>query len=174
MSSIEEIKQKIRHIPDFPKPGILFYDLTTLLGDPQGYQQVIDLLGHRYIGRGIEVVVGIEARGFIVAAALAYKLGAGLVPVRKPGKLPYETHSFSYDLEYGTDELQIHQDAVKPGQRVVVIDDLIATGGTMKAAASLIEKLEGTIVELACLVELIALQGRERLKEYQVYSLIQF
>lgn len=171
---MEKLKEIIRDIPDFPKKGINFKDVTTLLRDPVSFQRTVDLLGHRYIDRSIDLVVGIEARGFIVGAALAYKLGAGIILVRKPGKLPYKTHKASYELEYGTDELEIHQDAVSKGQRVLIADDLLATGGTVSAVISLIEKLGGEIEECAFLIELDSLKGREKLKPYNVFSLINF
>ncbi len=171
---MEKLKKIIRDIPDFPKKGIIFKDVTTLLRDPVSFQRTVDLLGHRYIDRSIDLVVGVEARGFIVGAALAYKLGAGIILVRKPGKLPYKTHKASYELEYGTDELEIHQDAISKGQRVLIADDLLATGGTVSAVISLIEKLGGTIEECAFLIELDSLKGREKLKPHNVFSLMSF
>jgi adenine phosphoribosyltransferase len=171
---MEKLKKIIRDIPDFPKKGIIFKDVTTLLKDPVSFQRTVDLLGHRYIDKSIDLVVGVEARGFIIGAALAYKLGAGIVLVRKPGKLPYKTHKASYELEYGVDELEIHQDAISKGQRVLIADDLLATGGTVSAVISLIEKLGGTIEECAFLIELGSLKGREKLKPHNVFSLINF
>ncbi len=171
---MEKLKKIIRDIPDFPKKGIIFKDVTTLLKDPVSFQRTVDLLGHRYIDKSIDLVVGIEARGFIVGAALAYKLGAGIILVRKPGKLPYKTHKASYKLEYGTDELEIHQDAISKGQRILIADDLLATGGTVSAVISLIEKLGGEIEECAFLIELDSLKGREKLKPHNVFSLINF
>lgn len=171
---IDELKERIREIPDFPKAGILFRDITPLLSDGRTFRQAIDILGDRYLNHGIEVVVGVEARGFIVGSALAYKLRAGNVLIRKPGKLPYKTHRTTYALEYGTDTLEIHQDAIKPGQRVLIADDLLATGGTVSAAVDLVKQLGGHIVELAFLIELTALKGRERLKDYPVFSLIKY
>ncbi len=171
---MEDLKKAIRDIPDFPKKGIVFKDITTLLRDPASFQRTVDLLGHRYVGRGIDVVVGIEARGFIVGSALAYKLGAGVILVRKPGKLPYKTHKATYELEYGTDALEIHQDAIEPGQKVLIADDVLATGGTVSAVIGLIEKMGGEIVECAFLVELTSLKGRERLSPHPVFSLLQF
>lgn len=171
---MEKLKKIIRDIPDFPKKGIIFKDITTLLRDPVSFQRAVDLLGHRYIDKSIDLVVGVEARGFIIGAALAYKLGAGIVLVRKPGKLPYKTHKASYELEYGTDELEIHQDAISKGQRVLIADDLLATGGTASAVIKLIEKLGGTIEECAFLIELDSLKGREKLKPHNVFSLINF
>ncbi len=172
--AIDELKQRIREIPDFPKAGILFRDITPLLSDGRAFHQTIDYLGERYVNRQVDIVVGVEARGFIMGAALAYKLGAGNALVRKQGKLPFKTNRATYALEYGTDTLEIHQDAIKPGQRVVLADDLLATGGTISAAADLVRQLGGEIIELAFLIELTALQGRDRLKGLPVFSLIQF
>lgn len=171
---IDELKRKIREIPDFPKAGILFRDITPLLADGRTFRQAIDILGDRYLDHGIDLVVGVEARGFIMGSALAYKLRAGNVLIRKPGKLPYKTRRTTYALEYGTDTLEIHEDAIKPGQRVLIADDLLATGGTVAAAVDLVKQLGGHILELAFLIELTALQGRERLKDYPVYSLLQY
>jgi len=171
---IEDLKQRIREIPDFPKAGILFRDITPLLSDGQAFRQAIDFIGGRYLDRKIDVVVGVEARGFIMGSALAYKLGAGNALVRKQGKLPFKTNRSTYALEYGTDTLEIHQDAIRPGQRVVLADDLLATGGTISAAADLVRQLGGEIVEAAFLIELTALNGRERLKGLPVFSLIQY
>lgn len=169
----ERLKSVIRDIPDFPKKGILFKDITTLCQDPLAFQVMVDLLAHRYLNQNIDLVVGIEARGFIVGAALAYRLGAGVVLVRKPGKLPYKTHKASYTLEYGEDTLEIHQDAVSKGQRVVIADDLLATGGTASAVIELVEKLDGEVAECAFVVELKELNGRAKLKS-PVYSLISY
>jgi adenine phosphoribosyltransferase len=169
-----DLKQKIREIPDFPKKGILFRDITPLLSDGRAFRQAIDSIGARYLDRKVDVVVGIEARGFILAAALAYKLGAGNVVIRKPGKLPYTTNRTTYALEYGTDTLEIHRDAIQPGQRVVLADDLLATGGTISAAVDLVRQLGGEIIELAFLIELTDLGGRERLKDLPVFSLLQY
>jgi adenine phosphoribosyltransferase len=174
MNTAENLREKIRDIPDFPKKGIIFKDITTLLNDPVAFSKAIDLLGDRYTEKKIDAVVGIEARGFIIGSALAYKLGAGFIPIRKPGKLPYKTHSMTYELEYGTDQLEIHQDAIKPGQRVLIVDDLLATGGTIKAAADLVAKLNAEILEIAFLIELTFLKGRDKLNKYNIYSLIQF
>ncbi|MFB3817352.1 MAG: adenine phosphoribosyltransferase [Candidatus Methylomirabilales bacterium] len=168
------LKAKIREIPDFPKAGILFRDITPLLSDGAAFRRVIDLLGERYADQRIDVVVGVEARGFVMGSALAYRLGAGNVLVRKRGKLPFKTFQSTYALEYGTDTLEIHQDAIRPGQRVLVADDLLATGGTISAAADLVRQLGGTIVELAFLIELTDLGGRARLKDYSVFSLLQY
>lgn len=169
-----ELRQRIRDIPDFPKTGILFRDITPLLSDGRAFRQAIDSIGERYLNRNVDVVVGVEARGFIMGSALAYKLGAGNVLVRKEGKLPFRTNRTTYALEYGTDTLEIHQDAITPGQRVVVADDLLATGGTISAAAELVRQLGGEIVELAFLIELTPLKGRDRLKGLPVFSLIQY
>jgi adenine phosphoribosyltransferase len=171
---VELLKKAIRDIPNFPKKGILFKDITTLLKDPVSFQRTVDLLGHRYVGKKIDLVVGIEARGFIVGAALAYKLGAGVILVRKPGKLPHKTYSASYSLEYGTDSLEIHRDAIKKGQKVLIADDLLATGGTVSAVISLVEKLGGKIVECAFLTELELLGGRKKLQPHKVFSLIKY
>lgn len=171
---IEELKRRIREIPDFPKAGILFRDITPLLSDGRAFRYAIDYLGERYLNRKVDIVVGVEARGFIMGAALAYKLGAGNAIVRKPGKLPFKTNRTTYALEYGTDTLEIHQDAIRPGQRVVLADDLLATGGTISAAADLVRQLGGEIVELAFLIELTDLNGRDRLKGLPVFSLIQY
>jgi len=171
---LDVLKAKIRDVRDFPKEGILFKDITPLLGDPQAFNTAINLLANRYIGRHVDRVVGIEARGFILGAALAYKLNAGLILVRKPGKLPAETLRAAYELEYGVNELEVHCDALSPGLRVVLIDDVIATGGTICAAIDLIQKLQCEIVEIAFLIELCALNGRKRLQDYDVFSLLQY
>jgi adenine phosphoribosyltransferase len=174
MTSIEELKLRIRDIPDFPRKGIVFKDITPLLNDPGTFKQAINAMAQPYIGRHIDMVVGIEARGFIVGAALAYILNAGLIPLRKPGKLPFLTHRMAYTLEYGSAELEVHRDAIKPGQRVIIVDDLLATGGTMRAAIDLMKALEAEIVGLAFLVELGSLQGRQQLQGHEVCSLITF
>ena len=171
---MEQLKNIIRDVPDFPKEGIVFKDITTLLADAKSFQRVIDLMSHRYIDREIDLVLGIEARGFIMGSALAYKLGKGVILVRKPGKLPYKTFSTSYELEYGTDELHIHQDAIKKGQKVLIADDLLATGGTVEAVVRLIEKMGGEIVECAFLAELEFLKGKDKLRPHDVYSLLKF
>jgi adenine phosphoribosyltransferase len=169
-----DLAQKIRDIPDFPKEGILFKDITTLLQDPEAFRLTIDRMAEQYAGRGIELVVGMESRGFIFGAPLAYKLGAGFIPVRKPGKLPAPCISESYTLEYGSNTLEMHQDAIKPGQKVLIVDDLLATGGTVKATIELVERLKGNPVSLAFLVELAFLEGRSKLEGYDVFSLIRF
>lgn len=171
---VEELKKSIRDIPDFPKKGILFKDITTLCKDPLMFQRMVDLLGHRYVGKGVDLVVGIEARGFVVGSALAYKLGAGVVLVRKPGKLPHTTHKATYTLEYGEDTLEVHTDAIEPGQRVIIADDLLATGGTAAAVVDLVEKMGAEIVECSFIVELDDLKGREKLGSHPVFSLIQY
>ena len=160
---MDALKQRIREVPGFPKPGILFYDVTTLLKDREGWAMAIDAMTAPYVGAGIDVVVGIESRGFIFGAPMADRLGAGFAPVRKPGKLPAATREASYALEYGTDRLQIHEDAVRPGQRVLVVDDLLATGGTASAAVGLVKGLGATVVGVQFLIELTFLNGRERL-----------
>jgi len=168
------IRGAIRDIPDFPKPGIIFKDITPLLSNGALFGRTIDLMAERYRGQKIDTVLGIESRGFIVGAALAYKLGAGFTVVRKPGKLPYETHSASYQLEYGTDTLEIHTDAIARDTRVIIADDLIATGGTAAATAELVSKLGGTVVECAFVIELSFLNGRKKLYPYGVYSVLQY
>ncbi|MBI5190216.1 MAG: adenine phosphoribosyltransferase [Nitrospirae bacterium] len=169
-----DLKARVRDIPDFPKKGILFRDITTLLKDEQSFQKVIDKFSAFYEDEGIEKVVGIESRGFIFGAPLAYTLGAGFVPVRKPGKLPSDIYEAKYELEYGTDTLNIHQDAIEPGQRVLIVDDLLATGGTMAATLDLVKQLGAVVVGVAFLIELTDLKGRERLKGHQVMSLISY
>jgi adenine phosphoribosyltransferase len=171
---MDELKKLIREIPDYPKPGILFYDLTTLLKDKSGFHTLVDKLCEHYIGKHVDVVVGIEARGFIFAPALAYRLGAGFVPMRKPKKLPWKTASVTYQLEYGSDQLEIHQDAVAPGQRALVCDDLLATGGTAEAAVNLVRKLSGEVVGAAFAVELNFLNGRAKLPGVDIFSLIRY
>lgn len=172
----EKIKSKIRTIPDFPKKGIMFRDITSLLQDPVGLRLTIQNFMKRYIETDIDVVVGIDSRGFILGGALAYELGKGFVPVRKKGKLPGETESITYNLEYGQDTLEIHKDAIKKGQKVLIIDDLIATGGTALAAAKLVEKLGGRVVELAFIVDLPEVGGAKRLTEanYKYYAQTEF
>ncbi len=164
----------IRAIPDFPKPGILFRDITPLLASPQAFQASIDALAARLEGQPIDAIAAAEARGFIFAAPLALKLQAGLVPIRKPGKLPSETLSYSYDLEYGSDTLEIHADAVAPGANVLIVDDLLATGGTVAACCELIQKAGGQVAACAFLIELAALKGRDKISAHQIISLIQY
>lgn len=171
---MEELKKLIREVPDWPKPGILFYDLTTLLKDQKGFRTLIDKLCGHYADKHVDIVTGIEARGFIFAPALAYRLGAGFVPVRKPGKLPWKTAQVSYQLEYGTDTLEVHQDAVRPGQRVLVCDDLLATGGTAAATVKLMRQLSAEVTGAAFAVELRFLNGRAKLPGLDVFSLIQY
>jgi adenine phosphoribosyltransferase len=169
-----ELKKRIRNIPDFPTKGIQFKDITTLLSDPASFQQAIDLMAHRHFAKGIEAVVGIEARGFVMGAAMAYKLGTGVLLVRKAGKLPYKTVAASYDLEYGKDRLEIHADAVRPGMKVIVADDVLATGGTVSAVIGLLHGLGANVVECCFLAELTGLRGRDHLKGQKVFSLLQF
>lgn len=171
---MDDLKRLIREIPDYPKPGILFYDLTTLLKDERGFRVLVDRLCEHYIDRRVDLVVGIEARGFIFAPALAYRLGAGFIPVRKPNKLPARTAQVSYQLEYGADTLEIHQDAIRPGQRVLVSDDLLATGGTAAATVQLVRQLGGQVAGASFAVELSFLKGRAKLPGLDVFSLIQY
>jgi adenine phosphoribosyltransferase len=171
---MDTLKDRIRHIPDFPKPGILFYDITTLLGDPAGFKAAIDALSAPYQGQGISLVIGIESRGFILGAAVADRLGVGFCPIRKPGKLPAATINESFSLEYGTDAIEIHADAVKPGQRVLIVDDVLATGGTASAAVRLVKRLGGELHGLAFLIELEALKGRGLLGGEKIYSVLQY
>lgn len=171
---MDNLKKLIREVPDFPKPGINFYDITTLLKDAAGFQQTIDALAEQFAGEKIDTIIGVESRGFIFGAPLACKLGAGFVPVRKPKKLPAEKVSVSYDLEYGQDTLEIHKDAVGEGQRVLIVDDLLATGGTAKAVCELVEGLKGEIVGLSFVVELTFLNGRAKFDGYNVKSLLSY
>jgi adenine phosphoribosyltransferase len=169
-----DLKAHIRHVPDFPKPGILFYDITTLLKDPAGFRATIDALAAPYTDQHVATVVGIESRGFILGAAVAERLGAGFVPIRKPGKLPAGAIRESYSLEYGTDALEIHLDAVKKNERVLIVDDVLATGGTAAAAAKLVSDLEGDLVGLVFLIELVFLSGRAKLAGRAVHSVLQY
>lgn len=169
-----DLKKHIRHVPDFPKAGILFYDITTLLRDARGFKTTIDLLAAPYANAHIDVVVGIESRGFILGGAVAERIGAGFIPIRKPGKLPSKALKETYDLEYGKDALEIHEDAVAAGQRVLVVDDVLATGGTASAAAQLVKKLGGDLQGLAFLIELIALDGRSKLPGERIFSVLQY
>jgi adenine phosphoribosyltransferase len=169
-----ELLQKIRSVPDFPKKGIVFRDITTLIRDKNAFQQTVDLLADRYRHAGIDKVVSIEARGFIFGAPLAYVLHTGFVPVRKPGKLPAAVMRQEYSLEYGTDAIEMHTDAIVPGENVLLLDDLLATGGTIRAACDLVQRAGGHIVGLAFLIELSFLHGRDRLKEYDIYSVLEY
>jgi adenine phosphoribosyltransferase len=171
---MDNLKQLIREVPGFPKPGILFYDITTLLKNPAGFRGIIDGLKDHYSGAQVDVVIGIEARGFIFAPALAYALGAGFVPVRKPKKLPSESVSVTYDLEYGTDTLEMHKDALDEGKRVLIVDDLLATGGTAAATARMVNGLGGIVAGIGFVVELTFLHGRQKLAGYDVFSLLQY
>ncbi len=174
IATAEDLRAKIREIPDFPKPGILFYDITTLLKDAAAYKAAIDLMLAPYLDDPIDLVVGMESRGFIFSAPMAYLLGAGLVPVRKLGKLPAETITVEYALEYGSNTLEIHRDAIQAGQRVLIVDDLLATGGTVHGTIELVERLQGDVVGLAFLVELDFLKGRDRLQGHRVESVIRY
>lgn len=170
----DQLKKLIREIPDFPKKGILFYDITTLLKDKSGYATLIDLLAEHYIGKQVDLILGMEARGFIFGPALAYRLNAGFVPVRKPGKLPAATARVEYDLEYGSNALEVHNDAIEKGQRVLIVDDLLATGGTAQATAKLASSLGADIAGLGFVVELDFLNGRDKLRPYDVFSLLHY
>lgn len=171
---MDDLKSYIREVPDYPKPGILFYDITTLLQDPQGFRQVVDRFVWLFVGERVDKVVGMESRGFMFAPIVAYNLGAGFVPVRKPGKLPAGTLREEYALEYGTDALEMHEDAIRPGERVLIVDDLVATGGTAAATAKLVEGAGGEVAALGFLLELEFLQPRQRLAGYRVESLIRY
>ena len=169
-----DLKQHIRHVPDFPKTGILFYDITTLLRDREGFAITIDMLSNPYDDQDIDVVVGIESRGFILGAAVAHRIGAGFVPIRKPGKLPAKALKESYDLEYGKDALEIHEDSIEKGQRILIVDDVLATGGTASAAAKMVKTLGGELHGLAFLIELVALNGKAKLPGEKVFSVLQY
>lgn len=173
-SAVARLRENIRDVPDFPKEGILFRDITPILSDGQLFRLAITVFAERYQRRQIDKIVAIDARGFLFGGALAHLLGVGLVPVRKKGKLPYETHEAEYELEYGTDSIQIHTDGIQAGEKVIILDDLLATGGTAAAAAKLVEECGGEIVELAFLIELQALQGREKLAGKPIFSAIQY
>jgi adenine phosphoribosyltransferase len=173
-SSVDDLRAKIREVPDFPKPGILFYDITTLLREPDAFREVIDRMADQVGDAKIDVVVGMESRGFIFAAPLAYKLHAGFVPVRKLGKLPAETIEVEYELEYGTATLEVHSDAITTGQRVLIVDDLLATGGTVQGTIELVRRLGGEIAGLSFMVELGALRGREKLDEFEIHALLTY
>ena len=172
--SADSLRGKIREVPDFPKPGILFYDITTLLKDADAFAEAIELMNEPFRDEGIDLVVGMESRGFIFSAPMALHLGAGFVPVRKLGKLPAETISVEYELEYGTNTLEVHRDAIRPGQRVLIVDDLLATGGTVLGTIDLVKQLKGEVVGLSFLVELGFLKGRERLSGYPINSVISY
>ncbi len=169
-----DFKKLIREIPDYPKPGILFYDITTLLKDPVGLHWTVDVLANTFLSQKIDQVIGIEARGFIFAPMVAYRLNAGFVPARKPNKLPADRASASYSLEYGKDAIEIHRDAIKPGQEVIIIDDLLATGGTAAATASLVESLGGRVAGIGFVIELDFLKGREKLSKYEIHSVVKY
>ena len=171
---MEQLKSKIRHVPDFPKAGILFYDVTTLLQDAVGFRAAIESVASPFVDQGIELVVGIESRGFIFGAAVADRIGAGFSPVRKPGKLPSRTLRATYDLEYGTDSLEMHDDAVRKGQRVLIVDDLLATGGTARATGDLVTRLGGTVHAFAFLIELVALNGRNKLPGQTIHTVLKY
>ncbi len=171
---MEELKKFIRDVPDFPKKGIIFKDITTLLKDKTAYRKCIDLLAENYKNKKIDKIVSMESRGFILGAVVAYKLGAGFVPVRKKGKLPAKTVRVEYQLEYGTDILEIHEDAIFPGEKILVVDDVLDTGGTANAVVQLVEKLKGKVVGVAVLIELSFLNPREKLKNYEIFSLIKY
>jgi adenine phosphoribosyltransferase len=169
-----DLKEHIRHVPDFPKAGILFYDITTLLRDPQGFKTTVDRLSAPYLDQGIDAVIGIESRGFILGAAVAQRIGTGFIPMRKPGKLPAKSIAASYNLEYGTDALEIHEDAIERGQRVLIVDDVLATGGTASAAEELVANLGGELHGMAFLIELLFLNGRAKVSGKNVFSLLQY
>ena len=169
-----DLKTQIRHVPDFPKAGILFYDITTLLQDPAGFRAAIDSLSLPFNDKGIDIVVGIESRGFIMGAVVADRIGAGFALVRKPGKLPSTCVRTTYELEYGSDSLEMHKDAVRPGQRVLIVDDLLATGGTARATLDLVKGLGGTVVGLTFLIELVALEGRKKLEGENLHTVLKY
>jgi adenine phosphoribosyltransferase len=171
---ITDLKSKIRHVPDFPKPGILFYDVTTLLREPEGFRLAIDQISAPFVGRGITLVVGIESRGFILGSAVADRIGAGFVPVRKLGKLPAACVRATYELEYGTDSLEMHRDAIDQGQRVLIVDDLLATGGTARATVDLVKQIGGVVDGIAFLIELVALEGRAKLPGERIHAVLQY
>jgi len=171
---MEQLKAKIRSVPDFPKAGILFYDITTLLQDPAGFHAAIDSMARPFEHERIDIVVGIESRGFIFGAAVADRIGAGFTPVRKPGKLPSTTVRATYALEYGTDTIEMHDDGIRPGQRVLIVDDLLATGGTARATTDLVKRLGGDVRALAFLIELVALNGRQRLADETIHAVLQY
>jgi adenine phosphoribosyltransferase len=174
MLFMDTLKKRIRHVPDFPKPGILFYDITTLLRDPEGFQEAVGALATPFVGDNIDLVVGVESRGFILGAAVADRLKAGFVPVRKVGKLPSTTVRVTYDLEYGSDSLEIHNDAIAPGNRVLIVDDLLATGGTARATVDLVKQLGGTVHGAAFLIELAELSGRTKLQGENLFAVLTY
>ncbi len=169
-----DLAKMIRDVPDFPKEGIIFKDITTLIKDPEAFKEAVDVLADHYAGRQVDLVAAVEARGYIFGAPIALKLGAGFIPVRKVGKLPAETVREEYELEYGTDAVEMHKDAIQPGQKVLIVDDLIATGGSAQATARLVERLGGEVVGIAFLIELTFLHGVDRLKKYDVYTVIEY
>ena len=169
---MKDLKSLIRDIPGVPKEGIIFKDITPLLRDKEKFKKAVDLIARKFKGKKIDFILSVESRGFIFGAAVAYKLGVGLVPIRKKGKLPYETYSVTYDLEYGKDALEVHRDAFRKGDRVLIVDDLLATGGTSKAVIRLVKKMGGKVVGLAFLIELVALKGRDKIRSYPIVSLI--
>jgi adenine phosphoribosyltransferase len=171
---MSDLKSKIRHVPDFPKAGILFYDITTLLRDPEGFRLAIDSVAEPFRNRGISLVIGIESRGFILGAAVADRIGAGFVPVRKPGKLPSASVRATYELEYGSDSLEMHRDAIDKGQHVLIVDDLLATGGTARATVDLVKQIGGVVEGVAFLIELVALNGRAKLPEEKIHAVLQY
>ena len=171
---MDVLKTRIRHVPDFPKPGILFYDVTTLLRDPEGFRMAIDSIAEPYKDRGIRAVVGIESRGFILGSAVADRINAGFIPVRKLGKLPAACIRATYELEYGTDSLEMHRDAIENGQRVIVVDDLLATGGTARATVNLVKQIGGVVEGVAFLIELVALNGRSKLRGENIHAVLQY
>ncbi len=171
---MDTLKARIRHVPDFPKAGILFFDVTTLLRDPEGFRVTVDAMSKPYQNRSLDAVVGIESRGFILGAAVADRIGAGFIPVRKLGKLPAATVRASYDLEYGSDSLEMHRDAIEPGQRILIVDDLMATGGTAKATVDLVKQLGGKVEGLVFLIELVELQGRAKLQGEDVMAVLKY
>jgi adenine phosphoribosyltransferase len=171
---MSDLKERIRHVPDFPKPGILFYDITTLMKEPAGFRAAVDAMATPYMGAGVDLVVGIESRGFIFGAAVADRIGAGFAPVRKLGKLPHTTRRATYDLEYGSDSLEIHEDAIEAGQKVLVVDDLLATGGTAAATVGLVRSLGADVVGVQFLIELVALGGRAKLLQERVNSVLAY
>lgn len=169
-----DLRELIRDVPDFPKKGVIFKDITPLLGDPRGFQSTIDLMSQPFLNKGIHKVAGIESRGFLLATAIAYRLGAGVIPVRKKGKLPHKVVSRTYDLEYGTDSVEAHADALKPGEKVLLVDDVLATGGTAAASCALLELLKARVVGVSFLIELDFLKGRQKLPSYSIHSLIHY